>query len=409
MRGSLPWRACWCSGRQRCAPGTRCPWSYQTWAYTNGLFEGFGLALTGPVAAAFGAFLSGRLTPPTRPYAQPKFARGTARFLVQNLAPAVLVVTSAYLLALLPVVVQTYRTATAGSLDPVTAVSGVLVLNTLLVAGWLIGLFAQSAFAAPVAFGAAFAATLVGYGVNTWNAVTPVTADLGVVGLVETPAFQTFRLSFFFVVLIVALLTAGAVLTGRDFDRRPPPVRVAVLWLLPAAFLAAGIGHPPAAIKRETSPPRVCRDVNGMQFCMHKAHERDLEPLAGEVAPIIALVGKENLPFDRVHDWSLSDGRTPPADSTVFYADASPKYGVVGVGGQIADQVAGIYECAARPGREESEQGFNSFMLSLRLNGDREDRPDNRFGPLSDSQLRQWLAEHRSRVTSCDITNDLLP
>jgi hypothetical protein len=384
-------------------------WSYQEWSYTNGLFEGFALALTGPIAAAFGAFLSGRLTPPSRLYALPRFSRDTVQFLAQSLAPAVLVVTSAYLLALVPVVVQTYRTATAGSLDPVNAASGVLVLNTLLVTGWLIGLFAQSAFAAPVAFGAAFAATLVGYGVNTWNAVTPVTADMGVVGVVETQALKTFRLSFFFVVLVVALLTAGAVLTSRGFERRLPPVRVAALWLLPAAFLVVGIGQPPAAVVRETGPPRICRDVNGMEFCMHRAHEKDLDALVEEVAPIIAVVGKENLPFDRIHDWSLSDGSIPPKDPTVFYADASPKYGVVGARDLIANQVSGTDVCAARPGRQESEQGFNSFMLSVRLNGDREDRPDNRFGPLSDDQLRQWLAEHRSQVNSCDITNDLLP
>lgn len=227
-------------------------------------------------------------------------------------------------------------------MDPVSAASGALVLNTLLVTGWLIGLFAQSAFAATVAF----AATLVGYSANTWNAVTPVTADMGVVGVFETPALKTFRLSFFLVVLVVALLTASAVLTSRGFERRPPPVRVAVLWLIPLAFVAVGIGRPPAAVVRETGPPRICRDVNGMQFCMHKAHEKDLDPLVKEVAPIIALVGKENLPFNRVDDWSLSDGSMPPKDPTVFYAD---------------------------------------------------------------DQLRQWLTAHRGQVNSCDITNDLLP
>jgi len=90
--------------------GEALSWSYQEWAYTNGLFEGFALALTGPIAAAFGAFLSGRLTPPSRLYALPRFSRDTVQFLAQSLTPAVLVVTSGYLLALVPVVVQTYRT-----------------------------------------------------------------------------------------------------------------------------------------------------------------------------------------------------------------------------------------------------------------------------------------------------------
>jgi hypothetical protein len=384
-------------------------WPYHEWAHTNGLFQGSALDFTGPIAAAFGAFLSGRLTPPSRPYALPRFSRDPVQFLAHSLVPAVLVVTSAYLLAFVPVMTQTFQTATAGSLDLVDAASGVLVLNTLLVLGWLVGLFAQSAFAAPVAFAAAFAATLLGYGIGALNAVTPVIADSGVVGLYEAPALMTFRLSFYLVVLVVALLTAGAVMASRGFDRRLPPARLVLLWLLPAAFVVASFVQPLPVFVRESNPPQVCRDVNGMEYCLHQAHEKDLDPLVEEVSPIVALVGLENLPFDRVHDWSLSDGSPPSKDLRVFYADASPEYGVVGNRDLIANLVAGVEVCFVRPGWQESEQGFNAFMLSVRLNGDREARPDNRFGVLTDGQVRQWLTEHRSEVNACDLTSDLLP
>jgi hypothetical protein len=160
---------------------------------------------------------------------------------------------------------------------------------------------------------------------------------------------------------------------------------------------------------RESNPPKICRDVNGMEYCLHQAHEKDFTRLVEEIAPIVALVGQENLPFDRVHDWSLSDGSSPPKDRRAFYTDTSPEYGVVGNRDVIASRVAGIEGCFGRPGWEESEQGFNAFMLSVRLRGDREARPDNRFGPLTDGQVRQWLTEHRSAVTDCSITNDLLP
>jgi hypothetical protein len=384
-------------------------WPYQEWARTNGLFQGAALDFTGPLVAAFGAFLAGRLAPASRPYALPKFSRDPGQFLAHNLVPAALVVTTAYLLALLPVVLQTFRSATAGSLSPVNAVGGILVLNTLLVVGWLIGLFAQSAFAAPIAFAAVFAATLVGYGVSALNTVTPVIADAGVVGIGHPVAFVMFRLCFYLVLLVVALLTASAVLTSRGFDRRPPPVRTLMLWLLPGAFLIAGLGQPLPATAREADPPRICRDVDGIQYCLHQAHERDLDALVEEIAPIVALAGVENLPFDRVHDWSLSDGSTPPKDPRIFWADTSPEYGVVGNRSLIANLIAGIEVCFVRPGWQESGPGFNAFMLANRLNGDREDRPDNRFGPLPDAEVKRWLTEHRNHVNNCEISDEILP
>jgi hypothetical protein len=384
-------------------------WTYQEWAHTNSLFESTAVDLTAPIAAAFGAYLSGRLTPPSRLYALPRFSRDSAQFLAHSLGPAALVVTLGYLLAVVPVLVQTGRTATAGSFDPAGALGGVLVLNTMLVLGWLIGLLAQSAFAAPVAFALAFAATVMGYSAGAWNAVTPVIADLGAVGIEQAPSLTVFRFSFFFIVLVVALVTAAGVLSTRGFSRRRPPLRYALLWLLPVAFVAIAIARPPASYLREAAPPQVCRTDNGVEYCLHRAHEKDLGPLIDEVSPLITLVGRTNLPFDRIVDWSLSDGSTPSRDSRTFYAAPSPEYGVVGIRSEIAYQISGVTVCSARPGREEGEQGRNSFMLSTRLNGAHQDSPDNRFGRLTDQELRQWLTRNRVQAGSCDITDALLP
>src|SRR5262245_15362591 len=67
-------------------------WPYQEWSGTSALFHQR-LDLTGPVVAFVGAYFGGRLTPPTRPFARPKFPRDRGQFLAQNLVPLAVVVT----------------------------------------------------------------------------------------------------------------------------------------------------------------------------------------------------------------------------------------------------------------------------------------------------------------------------
>ncbi|GAA2713131.1 hypothetical protein [Actinoplanes palleronii] len=383
--------------------------AYEEWAHTNGLFQRSALDITGPLAAAFGAYLSGRLTPPSRPYALPRFARSKAEFLAHHLLPAATVVTAGYVLGLVPIVVKTYSTATTGSLAPLGFVIGIVILNTLLVLGWLFGVVAQSAFAAPIAFAAGFAATLCGYGIGAWNSVTPVVGDVSTAGRVETLAFALFRGAFFAIVLVAALATAAGVLRTRGFQRRLPPVRVFAWWILPAVLLAVGMVRPPSPAVREVNPPKICKEAVGMSFCVHQAHERDLDDLVAEVEPIVVLVGQENLPFTRVEDTALHDGANPHLDPTVYYADVSPRYGATGDRDIIANLIAGSETCFVRPGWEQSAPGYNAFMLTLRLSGDRESGADKRFGKLSDKQVHQWLNSHRNQIRGCAITDDLLP
>jgi hypothetical protein len=384
-------------------------WDYQGWEQTNSLFERFALDFTGPVAAAFGAYLSGRLTPPSRPYAMPRLSRDTVTYLAHALGPAGLVVTAGYLFALVPVVVQTFRTATWGTFDPLPAVSGTLVLNTLLVLGWLLGLVLQSALAAPLAFVLGYAATVIGYTTAALNFATPVIAEGGVAGSEVTGPFLALRISFFFLVLVVALLTARANLTTRGFNRRLPRPQHAALWLLPIALLVAGLARPLPSTVREADPPRTCRVESGIEFCVHQANEKAFDALIADATPMIELVGADNLGFDRVYDSSLSDGTFPPSDPRIFYVGVSPEWGVAGAGSTMAQQLSGTEVCVTRTDRTSTEQEFNAFMLFIRLQGDRQERPDNRFAVLSDDDLRQWLAEHRTRVNACDITDDLLP
>jgi hypothetical protein len=384
-------------------------WQYQGWAETNSVFERFAIDFTAPAAAAFAAYLSGRLTPPTRPFALPRFSRDTAAYLAQAIIPASLVVTVGYLLALVPVIIQTYRTATWGTLDLAALATGVLVLNTEMVLGWLLGLLLQSALAAPLAFVLGYAATVVGYVSYNLNFITPVIAESGAPGREMPTEFRLLRIAFFFLVLVVALLTASGHLSTRDFSRRLPRIRHAALWLVPMALLVGGLVRPLPGNVRSADPPRACKQETGIKFCVHQADAKALDALIADVSPVVERVGADNVGFDQVHDWALSDGMEPQTDPRVYYVSISAEWGVADSGSTLARKIAGSEVCATRPGRTESPQEFNAFMLSMRIEGDREERPDNRFAKLTDEQLRQWLVRHRGQVDTCDITDDLLP
>jgi hypothetical protein len=133
-----------------------------------------------------------------------------------------------------------------------------------------------------------------------------------------------------------------------------------------------------------------------------------MQQLIDAVEPLVTMVGKENLPFNRVYDWSLSDGSTPPKDLTVFYADVSPEWGLSDVRAQIASIVSGSEACATKPGGEESEAGLNSFALFLHLEG-RSGDGDNAFASLTGPQMRQWLTDHRTVIARCEVTDEMLP
>ncbi len=89
--------------------------------------------------------------------------------------------------------VQTTRTATYGFLDVAVAVSGLAALIAYVVAGWLLGLVARTAFVAPVAF----ALTIAGYNGDKLAAVAPVLHISPTLGLHESGPLVTFRIAFF--------------------------------------------------------------------------------------------------------------------------------------------------------------------------------------------------------------------
>jgi hypothetical protein len=384
-------------------------WPYQEWPGTSALFHQR-LDLAGPVAAFFGAYVSGRLTPPSRLFAQPRFARDHAQFILQNLLPLAAVTTAAYVAGLVPALVLTVKTATYGSLDLAVAATGLLGLQAYLVSGWLLGLLARTAFIAPVAFALAFAATLAGYSGDTFAALAPVLHISPMLGFHEAGPLVTFRIAFLFILVVVGLLAANGILARRGFDRRAPGLRHAALWLLPVAFLVFGLVRTPALFAGDAELPSVCGDASGVQVCVHQGHRSQLAPLVSTVEPVLDRVGAQNLPFDRIVDRALRGPYVRPDDSHTFYYDLSPTLSIDSPMSEIAGIAAGADACRSRfELNADNEQTRNMWMLARRLAGDHKNGPDKRFGALSDAELRTWVTAHRQQVASCGVTGDILP
>lgn len=248
--------------------------------------------------------------------------------------------------------------------------------------------------------------------------VTPTLFHGAAVGVRESDALMLFRASFFAVVGTVAIVSASDLLTTRGFQRRLPPLRNLSLWLIPALFVVAGTVSTPRPIVHEAGPA-VCQDEAGMRYCVHQAHAKDLAALVDDVRPIVDLVGAENLPFDVVGDHTLLRTSDQRERAGFYPVDVLPADGVFGRE-RIADVVSGMKACfdmlppmrgignAVGVSNDAGPSG-NAFALNQRLMGRADADTGNPFGPLTDDELKAWLAKHRESVATCSITDDQLP
>ncbi|MEV8517264.1 hypothetical protein [Dactylosporangium sp. NPDC051484] len=382
-------------------------WPYQEWAGTSALFHQR-LDLTGPLVAFLGAYLGGRLTPPTRPFALPKFPRDRGQFLAQNLVPLAAVVTVGYLLALAPVLAMTLRSATYGTLDLAVAATGLLALNAFLILGWLIGLITRSAFIAPAAFALALVTTFAGYSGDTFAAVAPVLHIPPRLGFHEAPTLVIFRIAFIVVLSVIALTAADGILSHRRFDRRWPAPSRALIWLVPLAFLTVGVANKPALFVEDASTPTVCGAVAGMKVCVHKGHETQLAALVGAIEPIVAVVGTEGFPFRQVYDRALKLPSLSADEATTFYYDLSPTLDIVSSRSEFVFIAAGGNACLSTFGLNiNNDQTRTMRMLESRLEGDHSTGQAGRFASMSDAELKVWIASHRTQVSQCAIMSDV--
>ncbi|XVU26673.1 hypothetical protein ACQPZJ_06370 [Actinoplanes sp. CA-054009] len=333
------------------------------------------------------------------------------RYLARNLLPLTAVIAAAYVAALLPVLFLTVRSATYGSIDLAVLLSGMLGLVAFIAGGWLLGLIMRSAFAAPVAFALAMVTTFLGYSGDTFAATAPVLHVSPTLGYHESAPLVWFRIAFLVVVVAVIVATADGVLGRRQFKRLAPrPGRVA-LWLLPVGLAVVATANTPALFAPDSDAPRVCQTEAGVEFCVHQGHRTQLAAMVDAVTPTLALVGgPPALPFDRIYDRSLRASASADDREHTFFYDLSATLDVSTSRSEIVAVAAGLDGCQSRfeldPDQDEVR---NMWMLAQRLDGDRSAGADSRFGDLSDTQLKAWLAANRPSVDECAITGDLLP
>lgn len=384
-------------------------WPYQEWSQTSALFHQR-LDLTGPVAAFFGAYFSGRLTPPSRVFARPKFQRDSLQFLRQNLLPLCLVIAIAYILALTPILVLTARSATYGSLDVGVALSGLIALFAITALSWLLGLTVRSAFVAPVAFALALGTTIAGYSGDTLAAIAPVLYISPTLGFHESGALVLFRTAFSFVVIVATLAVATGILSRREYRRQMPSLTHSMIWLAPVAFIVVGVWHTPALFVADSHLPKKCEEVSGVQVCVHDGHRSQLSSLVKAVRPIISAVGASNLPFDRIYDRALAGPTVRPDDSHTYYYDMSPTLPIGSNVSDLADVISGFDGCQMSFDlNARNASTMNMRLLADRIQGTTGHYPDNPFAALSDDDLRTWITAHLAPVRACAVSDSMLP
>ncbi|GGP34680.1 hypothetical protein [Saccharothrix coeruleofusca] len=389
-------------------------WPYQEWVRTSAEFHQQN-AFAGPIAAAAATYYAGRLTRPDRVFALPSAPRAGRDSARRHLGLLAVTFTLAYLVGMAPLTAVTVEHAEHGGPDPLPIATGLLGLWASIAVGYLIGVVGRGALWAPISFVAVFAVVVLGTGGDTFSALVPVLHVAPAAGRVEALPFTVYRVAFFLLVAVAAVVAATAVL--RRHRTRHRPVRAMAPLLVPVVLAVPAVVSTPALFAVEQDVQRVCRTQRGIEHCVHAAHRSRLPVMEQATAAVLTAYGDDTSGrVRRVYDESLrwatavddaASGNTEAHQDVVWVA-VQPMSPTDHTGREVAWLLAGATACAARSDTTDEERALTVELALWLQNGGRAASS----GPLSGiapHALRDWMSAHRTGLDTCVLTAADLP
>ncbi|SFB63135.1 hypothetical protein SAMN05216266_13331 [Amycolatopsis marina] len=393
----------------------RLAWPWQEWIQTSQQFHEQ-LLLAAPIAAAAGTYYAGRHAAPDRIASQPWAPRAGMPIVLRHLRTLTIAFTISYLLGLLPLVAVTVASADFGGPHVLIMLTGVAGLIAAITVGYLIGVLAGTAWLAPITLVVTFVLMQSPHIEAALSAVTPVTHVPAALGETESVPLTWYRLGLFTLITVVAAAVAARALARQHRWKVPSPTTTAAAALT-ALAVAIPLATTPRLVTAEPAHPRLCRDVSGIEVCVHAGHRSQLPEIANAVTRIRQVTGDETWELRRLRDTALAtpteDPRRPeattgwiptfPINDSAYYAASA-----------VAYSLSGLDNCDIGDTGEVSEQ----FSLAAEL-GDRLVRdagygltpgePSGRFDEITVTQLRDWMRHHRETIHACQLTTAQLP
>ncbi|MEU6152451.1 hypothetical protein ABZ816_20885 [Actinosynnema sp. NPDC047251] len=373
-------------------------WPYQDWVITSAEFHQQN-AYAAPIAAGLAAVVAGRLTPPTRIYAQPISARAGWGVVGPHLARLVGTVLVGYLLGLTPLTLVTTTDAEHGGFDLAVALTRLLGLTAATVVGYLVGVLGRTSLVAPVAVVLLFAASIAGSTSDTFSALAPVLHFVPGVGSDARWSFVLYRLAFL-TVLVVAAAWAAAELLRAHRAGAAPAARALLPLLAPVALAVPPLLITPALYALDDAPPKVCEVRAGVEYRVHEGHRSELAGMVTAVGGVFETFGSSG-PARRVYDQALAG---VGGDDVLWYS-IKPDNPVDSGRVDVAAAPAGATSCpsTAAEGREVANDLYTWLMAAG------EPAEGFAFHGVPAERVRAWIAEHRDEIRTCAPTGAEVP
>lgn len=381
-------------------------WPYQEWTRTTSQFLAQ-FAIAGPIAAAAGAYYAGRITAPSRLFAQRWSVRPPAVIMRRHLGLLVTALLLGYGAGLLPLLIRTVQDAEYGYPDPLALLTGFVGVSVSVCFGYLVGVWARTAVLAPVALAAVLAFAALGF--TEQSLLSPAPPFQVPLGQSFQQSLLAFRLAWF-VVLAVAILAITSDLLG-SLGRRPRPSSMIAVALVVAGAVAVTL-RTPALIKYSADPPRLCRVVDGVEYCVHAGHRSQLPDVIASSRKVMAAYGLTPERVLRIYDRSLQ-GLAPQGAGT--WVDVQPDTPVSSsVPQSVAAGLVSTDACFERypAGLPDDVQAFYPMLTDWLVRGG-EDAPsstaDDPFRGVSRESVQTWLRANDRALVDCTVDLTTFP
>lgn len=386
-------------------------WPFQEWVRTSAEFHQQN-AFAAPIAAAAATYYAGRLTPPHRIFAPPYAERAGLATVVRHLTVLVGTFLTAYLVGLVPLVVETIGEAQYGRPAPLVMLTGFLGLTAATAAGYAIGVVGRTSLLAPVSFVLMFGVTVLGTGGDTFSALAPVLHISPPLGSVQTLPFVTYRIVFLLTSsLAIALVSANVLRRHRDNRRMPSPRALAPLALV-ALLAVPPLVNTPALFAFESNPPRVCEVRAEVEYCVHAGHRTQLADMVAAVKPVVERYGSAS--GLQVYDEALRgvyvtfENRQDAYALGIVWYPVQPQLAVNRATVLVSNALSGLAACRMDQVRGDSYRLATDLARWLSASGSADEEP-NAFRGRSAEAMRSWISRNRESITTCSLTGADLP
>jgi hypothetical protein len=322
----------------------------------------------------------------------------------------------AYILALLPLTVQTAIRGGAGSPAPLVMISGVLAMAAAIGLGYALGTLVSSVIMVAItALALSAVNVLTTAGADTFAPVAPVLYLEPQLGQTESTPLVVFRSALF---LLAAAATAALAATtllhqGRGEGRNTGArlADIGLYALAPIVLIGISLSHQPALFAVAQLASKVCRTAHGITYCVHTDNEPQLDALIAAVDPIILRYGAPPDTLHEVWDQALLLAATPPPhpDSGIAVVALTGDGTIDLAQSGIIESLAGIGACTSNSAGQQNPDATTTVQRDLVTFLSHTTPPTGTFTGLSVPQVQDWIRRNHSKIVTCTLNPGDLP